>query len=41
MQLNNKHTREEQYSTLVHELAHIHCGHLGGDADGWWPDRKR
>jgi hypothetical protein len=38
--LNEKHTREEQYATLVHELAHIHCGHTGCDADGWWPDRQ-
>ncbi|MGH2396086.1 MAG: ImmA/IrrE family metallo-endopeptidase [Terriglobales bacterium] len=38
--LNRKHSAEEQYATLVHELAHIHCGHLGADPDEWWPDRK-
>jgi hypothetical protein len=38
--LNSKHTRDEQYATLAHELAHIHCGHTGGDPDGWWPDRR-
>lgn len=38
--LNGDHSREQQYATLVHELAHIHCGHLGGDCDGWWPDRR-
>lgn len=32
---------EEKYTTLVHELAHLYCGHLGGDEDGWWPDRRR
>jgi hypothetical protein len=38
--LNGSHTREQQYATLVHELGHVHCGHLGGDRDGWWPDRR-
>jgi len=28
-----------KYATLVHELAHIHCGHLGNDKDEWWPQR--
>jgi hypothetical protein len=41
VQLNSKHTPDEQYVTLAHELAHIHCGHIGGDPDGWWPDRRR
>lgn len=27
------------FSVLCHELAHIYLGHLGGDADGWWPCR--
>lgn len=36
--LNQSHDETAQYVTLVHELAHIHCGHLGDDADGWWPD---
>lgn len=29
----------ERYSTLCHELAHIYLGHLGADADLWWPCR--
>ncbi len=41
VQLNSKHTRDEQYATLAHELAHVHCGHVGGDPDGWWPDRRQ
>ncbi len=41
VQLNSKHTPDEQYVTLAQELAHIHCGHTGGDQDGWWPDRRR
>ena len=24
---------------LCHELAHIYLGHLGTNADGWWPAR--
>jgi hypothetical protein len=27
------------YATMVHELAHIHLGHLGADADHKWPSR--
>jgi len=41
VELNRNHSRDEQYVTLAHELAHIHCGHTGGDPqDGWWPDRS-
>lgn len=28
-----------RYGVLLHELAHIYLGHLGGDRDGWWPSR--
>ena len=38
--LNSDHSREEQYSTLVHELAHLYCGHLGTPNPNWWPDRR-
>jgi hypothetical protein len=31
---------ESRYATLVHELAHLYCGHLGTPDDGWWPDRQ-
>jgi len=37
--LNAKHSREAQYATLVHELAHLYCGHLGTPDIKWWPDR--
>jgi Zn-dependent protease with chaperone function len=30
---------EAAYAVLCHELAHIFLGHLGTDADGWWPYR--
>ncbi|MBM4321785.1 MAG: hypothetical protein FJ125_18075 [Deltaproteobacteria bacterium] len=29
------------YAALIHELAHIFLGHLGGDDDGWWPERAQ
>jgi hypothetical protein len=31
---------ESRYATLVHELAHLYCGHLGTPDDRWWPDRQ-
>ena len=30
-----------QYATLLHELAHIYCGHLGTPNQKWWPARNR
>jgi hypothetical protein len=38
--LNLKHSAEAKYATLVHELAHLYCGHLGTPNDKWWPDRR-
>ena len=32
--------REQSYATLVHELAHLYCGHLGTPDCRWWPDRR-
>ena len=29
-----------KYATLVHELAHLYCCHLGTPHPGWWPDRR-
>lgn len=37
--LNTKHSREAQYATLVHELAHLYCGHMGTPDTKWWPER--
>ena len=37
--VNSKHTREEQYATIAHELAHLYCGHLGSPNPQWWPSR--
>ena len=33
-------SREAQYATLVHELAHLYCGHLGTPNEKWWPNRS-
>ncbi len=38
--LNGKHSKEKQYATLVHELAHLYCGHLGTSNVRYWPDRR-
>jgi hypothetical protein len=39
--LNANLSREAQYATLIHELAHLYCGHLGTLTERWWPDRSR
>jgi len=38
--LNASHSREAQFATLAHELAHLYCGHLGTPNDRWWPARE-
>ena len=38
--LSSKLSAEARYATLVHELAHLYCGHLGTPNQGWWPDRR-
>jgi hypothetical protein len=40
MLLNRNYSSEAKYATLVHELAHLYCGHLGTPNDKWWPDRR-
>jgi hypothetical protein len=37
--VNKKSSREARYATIVHELAHLYCGHLGTPDPQWWPDR--
>ena len=39
--LNEDHDSSRQYATLVHELAHLYCGHLGTPDERWWPNRSR
>jgi hypothetical protein len=38
--LNSVLSPEARYGTLVHELAHLYCGHLGTPNGRWWPDRQ-
>ena len=38
--INSKLSREARYATIVHELAHLYCGHLGTSNEKWWPDRR-
>ena len=38
--LSSKLSTEARYATLVHELAHLYCGHVGTPDPGWWPDRR-
>jgi hypothetical protein len=38
--LNAKLSAEARYPTLVHELGHLYCGHLGTPNEQWWPDRR-
>ena len=40
VKLNAKHDVPTKYATLAHELGHIYCGHLGGDSNGRWPNRR-
>jgi hypothetical protein len=38
--LNSRHSAETIYATLVHELGHLYCGHLGTPNPQCWPDRR-
>jgi hypothetical protein len=38
--LNSNLSPEARYATLVHELAHLYCGHIGTPDAQWWPDRR-
>lgn len=38
--LDKLHSREDKYASLVYELGHIFCGHLGIDSNAWWSERR-
>ena len=38
--LNESLGREAIYATMVHEMAHLYCGHMGTPNKKWWPDRR-
>ena len=37
---NETASKESRYATVVHELAHLYCGHVGSPNPKWWPDRR-
>jgi hypothetical protein len=37
--VNSNYGLNERYSTIVHELGHIFCGHLEVNNGAWWPSR--
>jgi hypothetical protein len=39
VRINSNFGVNEKYSTLIHELAHIYCGHLGKLKESWWDAR--
>ena len=38
--LNRRASAATTYATLLHELGHLYCGHLGTPDAKWWPDRR-
>ena len=40
LELDQNASEESRYACLVHELAHLYCGHLGTPNPQWWPDRS-
>jgi len=38
--LNRRTSAATTYATLLHELGHLYCGHLGTPDAKWWPDRR-
>jgi hypothetical protein len=38
--INSSFSLNDKFSTLIHELAHIFCGHLGIDNNSWWLYRR-
>lgn len=40
VELDQNASKESQYASLTHELAHLYCGHQGTPYPGWWPDRR-
>lgn len=40
MVVNRSHAKETKFATILHELAHVYCGHLGTPNPKWWEDRR-
>lgn len=39
VRINSQHNAAAQFTTLIHELAHIYLGHIGGNGKKW-PNRR-
>lgn len=40
LEINSRFNVQDSYATMVHELAHLYCGHLGQDELAGWHDRS-
>ena len=42
MIVNKRHSDTEKFATILHELAHLYCGHLGTPKEKWtfWPKNR-
>lgn len=40
MVVNKNHEQEVKFTTILHELGHLYCGHLGSPYPKWWSDRR-
>lgn len=40
LRVNGAQRGASALATLVHELGHLYCGHLGSPDLKWWPDRR-
>lgn len=42
MVINKNHETEVKFATILHELGHLYCGHLGSPnvKSKWWEDRR-
>ena len=42
MVINKNHEPEVKFATILHELGHLYCGHLGSPniKSSWWEDRR-
>ncbi len=40
MVINRNDKTETKFATILHELAHLYCGHLGTFYPKWWSDRR-
>lgn len=38
--IDETHNLKDKYASLVHELGHIFCSHLGINRTAWWPERN-